>query len=160
MIDILGTLDEKIELNNKIIEKNNHILKTNFSSFYAKIKATSKCYKIGTLDIIVADFVANGSFASLKQNVEILEKPSFAYFIRNADLKVGTFNKYVSEITYKFLAKSALYGNEVLISNVGDVGSVFLCPILDKPMTLGNNMIYLTSKADKPYLNFYLYFFF
>ena len=158
MIDILGSIDAKIELNEEIIRKCNEILTTCFELFFAEIK-NNVSRAIGTLDIIVSDFVANGSFADLKKNVQILEEPSYAYFIRNTDLKAYSFQKYVDKSTYDFLSKSSLYGNEVLISNVGDVGSVFLCPKLDKKMTLGNNMIYINSIGES-YYNFYLYFLF
>ena len=112
--------------------------------------------KIGELDIFVTDYVANGSFASLKENVIILEEKNYAYFIRNVDLKAKEFPRFVNQNSYEFLSKSKLVGGEVIISNVGDVGSVFLCPKLDGPMTLGNNMIMLTS----PKHNNYLYLFF
>ena len=159
MVDILGSIDAKIESNNKIIEKNNTIMRLLFSNFYEKMKLSSETVPIGSLELTISDFVANGSFASLKENVEILDNLSYAYFIRNTDLKAGAFNKFVSEDAYRFLAKSALYGHEVLISNVGDVGSVFLCPKLNKPMTLGNNMIFINSKG-KDYYNYYLFFLF
>ncbi len=41
------------------------------------------------------------------------------------------------------------------MSNVGDIGSVFLCPFLDKPMTLGNNVIMI-----RPHEDILLYFLF
>lgn len=112
--------------------------------------------KIGDLDIFVTDYVANGSFKSLKDNVSILEEKDYAYFIRNVDLKTKSFPRWVNQHSYEFLSKSKLEGGEVIISNVGDVGSVFQCPVLDGPMTLGNNMIML--KTDKH--NDYLYLFF
>ena len=89
----------------------------------------------------------------------MLENPSYAVFIRNTDLKAGNFGKYVDERSYRFLSKSALHGGEVIISNVGDVGSVFLCPYLQQPMTLGNNMIMLTSTDNKAQ-NYYYYLLF
>ena len=112
--------------------------------------------KLGDLDIFVTDYVANGSFASLKENVSILEGKDYAYFIRNVDLKAKDFPRFVNQHSYEFLSKSKLEGGEVIISNVGDVGSVFLCPVLDGPMTLGNNMIMLNSPMHNNYL--YLYF--
>ena len=108
---------------------------------------------IGSLPIYVTDYVANGSFASLKDNVTLLDAPDYAYFIRNTDLKSGKFNVYVNKHSYDFLNKSALFGDEIIISNVGDIGSVFLCPTLDKPMTLGNNVIMI-----KPLMIEYKYF--
>lgn len=114
--------------------------------------------KINDLPIFITDYVANGSFASLKENVTLHQEPNFAYFIRNTDLKSGTFGVFVDEYSYKFLSKSALYGGEIIISNVGDVGSVFLSPKLDKPMTLGNNIIMLKPIDD--IYQYYIYILF
>ena len=114
--------------------------------------------KIGSLPMLVTDYVANGSFASLKQNVKLYQEPNYAYFVRNTDLKSNSFGVYVDQHSYEFLSKSTLFGGEIIISNVGDVGSVFLCPKLDKPMTLGNNIIMLRPKKD--YLRYYLYIWF
>lgn len=108
--------------------------------------------------MIITDFVANGSFASLKDNVTILQEKDYAYFIRNVDLKDKKFETYVNKHAYEFLSKSALFGNEIIISNVGDVGSVFLCPKLDRPMTLGNNIIMLRPKESQ--MLYYLYIWF
>ena len=73
-------------------------------------------------------------------------------------MKSGKFEVYVDRHSYEFLSKSTLYGGEIIISNVGDVGSVHLCPYLDKPMTLGNNIIML--KPNKQYYSYYLYILF
>ena len=125
---------------------------------FGKIPNTFKLLKNGELPVIVTDYVANGSFASLKANVTLYQDPNYAYFIRNTDLKSGTFEVFVDEHSYNFLSKSTLYGGEIIISNVGDVGSVFLCPKLDKPMTLGNNIIMLRPEQDN--LQYYLYIWF
>ena len=108
--------------------------------------------------MLVTDYVANGSFASLKENVTLYQEPNYAYFIRNTDLKAGSFGVYVDKHSYEFLSKSTLYGGEIIISNVGDVGSVFLCPKLDGPMTLGNNIIMLRPEDDT--MRYYLYIWF
>ena len=114
--------------------------------------------KVGELPIVVTDYVANGSFASLKANVKLYQEPNYAYFIRNTDLKSDRFEVFVDEHSYNFLAKSRLFGGEIIISNVGDVGSVFLCPTLDAPMTLGNNIIMVKPESDE--LRYYLYIWF
>ena len=108
--------------------------------------------------MLVTDYVANGSFASLKENVTLYQEPNYAYFVRNTDLKSGSFGVFVDQHSYEFLSKSTLYGGEIIISNVGDVGSVFLCPKLDGPMTLGNNIIMLRPEDDT--LRYYLYIWF
>lgn len=150
--EILNVLDKKIFINDKI---NRNLYEQAVALFEAMYQGYP-VKKIGELDIFVTDYVANGSFASLKENVIILEEKNYAYFIRNVDLKAKEFPRFVNQNSYEFLSKSKLVGGEVIISNVGDVGSVFLCPKLDGPMTLGNNMIMLTS----PKHNNYLYLFF
>ena len=109
--------------------------------------------------INVVDYVANGSFATLKENVTLLTEPDYAIYIRTTDFNSG-FSKelrYVDKSAYDFLAKSVLIGNEVIISNVGDVGTVFRSPSwLGMPMTLGSNAIALKNYDIPHYL--YLYF--
>lgn len=165
---ILSILDDKIRLNNKI---NNNLEQQALSIFYnlfagsddsmetelGYIPRTFSVTKVGQLPMIVTDYVANGSFASLKENVNLYQEPNFAYFIRNTDLKADSFGVYVDKHSYEFLSKSTLFGGEIIISNVGDVGSVHLCPVLDRPMTLGNNIIMLRPNEE---LRYYLYIWF
>lgn len=125
---------------------------------FGLIPDSFKLLKNGELPLVITDYVANGSFASLKANVTLYQKRNYAYFIRNTDLKSGTFGVFVDEHSYKFLSESTLYGGEIIISNVGDIGSVFLCPKLDKPMTLGNNIIMLRPEQEN--LRYYLYIWF
>lgn len=173
LVAVLSSIDEKIKQNNAInnnLEQQAVLLfKEWFTDFectsgnaietkFGKIPNTFKLLKNGELPVIVTDYVANGSFASLKANVTLYQDPNYAYFIRNTDLKSGTFEVFVDEHSYNFLSKSTLYGGEIIISNVGDVGSVFLCPKLDKPMTLGNNIIMLRPEQDN--LQYYLYIWF
>lgn len=165
IVAILSALDEKIETNRKINARLEELAQAIFKSWFidfepfgGKMPEDWKRTNIGSLDLEISDFVANGSFASLKENVTLYDKPEFAYFIRNTDLKVNSFSVYVDEHSYNFLSKSRLFGGEIIISNVGDVGSVFLCPSLDKPMTLGNNIIMVRPQKD--YLTSYLYLFF
>ena len=161
---ILDNINSKINLNKKINKNLDDLLdvlfKEHFINKFDNENNNWKIKKIGELPLIITDYVANGSFASLKENVSILDYENYAYFIRNTDLKAKCFEKFVNKHSYDFLKKSSLYGNEIIISNVGDVGSVFLCPLLDKPMTLGNNMILVKSNDDDIYLNFYLFLLF
>lgn len=170
---ILVVIDDKIELNNRInnnLEQQAVLLfqkwfiefdnssKNMLETRFGLVPESFKLLKNGELPLVVTDYVANGSFASLKANVTLYQEPNYAYFIRNTDLKSGTFEVFVDEHSYNFLSKSTLYGGEIIISNVGDVGSVFLCPKLDKPMTLGNNIIMLRPKQEN--LRYYLYIWF
>lgn len=170
---LLGSIDDKIENNNRInnnLEQQAVLLfkkwfiqfdnssKNMLETRFGLIPESFKLLKNGELPLVVTDYVANGSFASLKANVTLYQEPNYAYFIRNTDLKSGTFEVFVDEHSYNFLSKSTLYGGEIIISNVGDVGSVFLCPKLDKPMTLGNNIIMLRPEQEN--LRYYLYIWF
>lgn len=164
IVKIYNFLNERIKLKEKINKNLDDILdsifKENFIKEFDNDNNDWKIKNIGELPLIITDYVANGSFASLKENVTILDYEEYAYFIRNTDLKSKSFQKFVNKHSYDFLKKSSLFGNEVIISNVGDVGSVFLCPFLDKPMTLGNNMILVKSRDDAINLNFYLFLLF
>ena len=171
---ILKSLDDKIAANtevNKNLEEQAVVLfRSWFSAFslspnsprvnseFGEIPENFAVVKVGSLPMLVTDYVANGSFASLKANVNLYQEPNYAYFIRNTDLKSGSFGVYVDQHSYEFLSKSTLFGGEIIISNVGDVGSVFLCPKLDGRMTLGNNIIMLRPEDD--HLRYYLYIWF
>ena len=173
---ILSVLDDKIELNKRINDNLEQQAQALFKSWFVDFEPflREEFFKsdslfgdipvewhivaIKDLSVYITDYVANGSFASLRENVRLYDKPNYAHFIRNTDLKTESYKMYVDKHSYEFLSKSVLEGGEIIISNVGDVGSVFLCPKLEKPMTLGNNIILLRPKKD--YLTFYLYMLF
>ncbi|OBS86330.1 type I R/M system specificity subunit [Bacillus pumilus] len=99
-----------------------------------------------TFDIIT-DYVANGSFESIRNNVSYSEKEDFAYVVRLQDASnnwQGPF-VYTNEHAYEFLKKTKLYPGDIIMSNVGSVGKFFKIPNLDKPMTLGPNALLLRS---------------
>jgi len=111
----------------------------------------------------VTDYVANGSFASLKENVEYKDRLDYAILVRLADHNRGWSGNYVyvTERAYKFLRKSVVEPGDVIISNVGaNAGTVFRAPNLGMPMTLGPNSVLLKPKEDQPYLTDYIYYFF
>ena len=176
VVSVLKSLDDKIELNRHINDNLEQQAQALFKSWFVDFEPflREEFFKsdslfgdipvewhivaIKDLSVYITDYVANGSFASLRENVRLYDKPNYAHFIRNTDLKAESYKMYVDKHSYEFLSKSVLEGGEIIISNVGDVGSVFLCPKLEKPMTLGNNIILLRPKKD--YLTFYLYMLF
>jgi len=176
IVDILKSLDDKIDVNKRINDNLEQQAQALFKSWFVDFEPflREEFFKsdslfgdipvewhivaIKDLSVYITDYVANGSFASLRENVRLYDKPNYAHFIRNTDLKAESYKMYVDKHSYEFLSKSVLEGGEIIISNVGDVGSVFLCPKLEKPMTLGNNIILLRPKKD--YLTFYLYMLF
>lgn len=157
----MDVICKKIELNNQINNNLYELSRTIFNELYKKSENWQGC-KIQDIGLYVTDYVANGSFKSLADNVKIYNTKNYALFVRNTDLKVNFTQerKYVDEHSYKFLNKSKLIGRELIISNVGDVGSVYLCPSYKIPMTLGNNIIMVNSKGLRVNYNYYLYYFF
>ena len=99
----------------------------------------------------ITDYVANGSFASLRENVSYSKKKDFAIVVRLTDYSnkyKGPF-LYTSELGYKFLKKSSLVKGDILISNVGaNAGLVYRAPNMDVPMTLGPNSILVRSDGN------------
>lgn len=101
------------------------------------------------------DYVANGSFEALKNNVQLFDEPNDVLYVRTTDHNKSFTNdlKYTDLKSYEFLKKSKLYGRETIISNVGDVGTVFRAPTwLGLPMTLGSNAIALNSPGSDAYI--------
>jgi type I restriction enzyme S subunit len=111
----------------------------------------------------VVDYVANGSFASLKANVVYRSTPEFAILVRLVDFKSGWKGErvYVNEHSYRFLRKSSLKPGDVLVANVGaNAGTVFRVPDVGRPMTLGPNAVALKPRdlnnLDRRFLYYYL----
>jgi type I restriction enzyme, S subunit len=104
------------------------------------------------------DFVANGSFASIKANVKYMDRPGYAVLIRGKDSN-NSWNGnyvYVDEHAYRFLAKSKVFVGDIVICNVGNVGTVFKVPDLGLPMTLGPNSVLMRPKICPTYFYWFL----
>ncbi len=110
---------------------------------------------------LVTDYVANGSFARLKENVQYLDEPDFAMLVRYTDFAKGWNgkHKYVSEAAYHFLSKSSLRAGDLIMANVGEPGRAFLLPNLGMPTTLGPNSILIRAISGETSNDFLHYFF-
>jgi type I restriction enzyme S subunit len=110
----------------------------------------------------VTDFVASGSFASIKANVTYRSEKSYAILVRTTDYNNGWNGDYVwvDEHSFSFLSKSNLRPKDVIISNVGSIGIVFQTPDLGVPMSLAPNAIMCRSldpeTLDQDFLYYYL----
>lgn len=180
----LSLFDSKIEANNDTIHNLEQLSQTLFKHWFidfefpneegkpykssggemveselGEIPSGWQSIKLGELECTISDHVANGSFKSLKENVVFTELANerYAIFARNIDLKKRLSGdlKYITKESYAFLKKTHLFGGEIIVSNVGDVGTIHRCPTLNIPMVLGNNQIYISSK--KEFFNEYLY---
>ncbi|MBO5103904.1 MAG: restriction endonuclease subunit S [Ruminococcus sp.] len=103
----------------------------------------------------ITDYVANGSFASLKENVIYKHNPDYAILIRTVDFSTKFDRKqmiYIDEKAYNFLKKSQLFGGEIIINNIGaGVGNSFLCPNLGTKMSLAPNSVMIKTSNNKFY---------
>ena len=87
---------------------------------------------IGDYVETVTDFVASGSFASLRENVKYYNEPNYAILVRTKDFQ-NNFKQdlvYTDQHGYDFLAKSNLFGGELIFSNVGSIGKIFIVPYI------------------------------
>lgn len=151
-------LEKKIRLNNQI---NDNLTQISLLNLANMIKNKSyEIHKISDLDIIISDHVANGSFKALKANVTYYDENNYALFLRNIDFKnrLGGANRYIDKESYNYLKKSHLFGGEVVISNVADVGTIHRVPFINRPMVIGNNQIFI--KSVHSFLTEYLYVYF
>ena len=106
----------------------------------------------------VTDYVANGSFATLRENVKYYNEPNYAILVRLADYS-SDFDKdkfvYVDKHAYHFLSKSSLKPGDIIMSNVGSIGKCFICPDLGQPMTIGPNSVLIKTPNNPFYLHYF-----
>lgn len=105
---------------------------------------------------ILTDYTANGSFASLAENVTYYDS-GYSRLVRLTDLRVELSNEglYVDEHAHNFLKKSELFGGEILIANVGAyAGLVMQMPFKEGKFTLGPNMFLVRLNENS---EFFLY---
>jgi len=107
--------------------------------------------KLESIAAVITDYVANGSFASLKANVRTYKEKNYALFVRTVDF-ANNFNgdlSYIDQESYDFLEKSKLFGGELMLSNIGaSIGKVFKVPFFDTPMSLAPNAIIIRFFND------------
>ncbi|EHU9649645.1 restriction endonuclease subunit S, partial [Enterococcus faecalis] len=99
--------------------------------------------KLGRIFDVHTDFVSNGSFQSLKNNVRFYNDENYAYMIRLQDASNNWRGPwlYTDKHGFDFLKKSTVYENDILMSDRGTIGKFFLVPKLDRPMTLSSNAV-------------------
>ena len=99
----------------------------------------------------VTDFVASGSFASLRENVKYYRTPNYALLVRTLDLS-NNFQKelvYTDRHGYEFLSNSNLSGGELVLPNIGaSIGKVFVVPSRTERMTLAPNSVMVRFLSD------------
>lgn len=107
--------------------------------------------KLETFINEATDFVASGSFASLRENVKYYDEPKYAVLVRTKDFQ-SNFTKdlvYTDKQGYEFLSNSNLFGGELILPNIGaSIGKVLIVPNLQERMTLAPNSIMIRCYKD------------
>ncbi len=107
------------------------------------------------------DYVANGSFQSLAENVETRDTKDYAILVRLRDYNRNWDRNglvYVTRKSFDFLSKSSLIPGDLFIANVGAPGKAFIIPDLGQPMTLGPNGLRIRGKGE--ITNKFLYYYY
>mgnify|MGYP004521378781 CR=1 FL=1 len=113
-----------------------------------------KYVRVQDVATYITDYVANGSFATLKKNTKTYKEKNYAIFVRTMDLTADfkTACSYIDKASYDFLEKSRLYGGELILPNIGgSIGKAFIMPNLGMPMSLAPNSIMI--KFTDPIMN-------
>ena len=136
--------------------ENNEIL--NF--LQTKLPVGWKYVRLGQYVQKVTDYVASGSFASLNENVKYYKEPNYAILVKTQDFQTNfRFGlTYTDKKGYEFLENSNLFGGELILSNIGSIGKVFIVPKLDVPMSLAPNSIMIRFYSDNQIKWFYYLF--
>ena len=103
-----------------------------------------------SLIVFLTDYQANGSFASLKENVRYYDKQNYAILVRLKDLRKNLEHSdsfvYTDEKGFSFLKKSSLTGGEILVANVGaGVGTTVVMPKPKQPDEKGFSFLKKSS---------------
>lgn len=125
------------------------------------INENFKEVNLGKLFEKLSDYTANGSFASLKENVTVSDEPNFAKWIMAKTLKKGNFSdgqRFTDKRGYEFLKKTSLYGGELLMPKTGNLGDAYIFPVLNEKATLADNVFLIEPTRDASKLFLYQYF--
>ena len=112
-------------------------------------------HELGDICETITDFVAAGSFASLRENVKYYQEDNYAQLVRTVDLKKDFTNNdfvYVDEFAYDFLWRVQLKEPNIVLPNIGtNIGEKYYVSPKDLPKeknVLGPNAILLRSKCN------------
>ena len=141
----LDKVQEIIDIREKQIEELDELIKSQFVEMFGDPFYNEKHWTkddMGKYISVLTDFSANGSYAVLDSQVKMYDSPNYAYMVRTTDLENNNFVtdvKYIDENAYNLLAKSKVYGNEIIMCKIGSAGKCYLMPNLNKTVSLGRN---------------------
>jgi len=111
---------------------------------------------------VLTDYHANGAYEKLKANVTLKHDPDYAIMIRTLNFEAGNFDSkliYINKDEYKFLSKSKVYSNDIIMNKIANAGSVYIMPELNRPVSLAMNLflIRFNDLLDKRFMYYLMH---
>lgn len=161
---IVAKLDKAFEAIDKVkanAEKNLNNAKEIYNinkELIFKTVLENKPVEFGDIIELLTDYHANGSYKLLKEHVELLDNENYAWMIRSTDFENEFKNnfKYINEKAYNFLEKTKIFGNEIIMSKIGNAGKIYLMPVVNRPVSLAMNLFLIRVK-EKLAISSYVY---
>lgn len=144
MIEKLDKLSGIIERRKSELKELDNLIKARFVEMFGNPANNEKGFikaPMGDYMTVLTDFSSNGSYKTLDSGVTMYDEPNYAWMVRTTDLESGdmTAIKYIDEEAYELLAKSKIYGGEIIMNKIGSAGKIYLMPQIDMPASLGRN---------------------
>ena len=141
---LLSKLEMVIELRNQELQSLDNLIKARFVEMFGDPANNEKGFikaPMGDYMTVLTDFSSNGSYKTLDSGVTMYDESNYAWMVRTTDLESGdmTAIKYIDEEAYELLAKSKIYGGEIIMNKIGSAGKIYLMPQIDIPASLGRN---------------------
>lgn len=142
--EILEKVYAIIQSRKQELQKLDDLIKARFVELFGDPATNEKGFikaPMGDYMTLLTDFSSNGSYKTLDSGVTMYDEPNFAWMVRTTDLESGdmTAIKYIDENAYELLAKSKIYGGEIIMNKIGSAGKIYLMPQIDMPASLGRN---------------------
>ena len=79
----------------------------------------------------------------MRENVKYYKTENYALLVKTQDFSNNFTDDltYTDEHGYNFLSNSNIFGGEIILSNVGSIGKIFIVPNLNRKATLAPNAI-------------------
>ncbi|RDY22702.1 restriction endonuclease subunit S [Romboutsia maritimum] len=155
IVKVLDKAGELIDKRKEQIKRLDELVKSRFIELFGDPSKNEKGWEvsgIGKYLKVLTDYHSNGSYETLRDNVTLLDTPSYALMVRTTDLEKNNFEddvKYIDEHAYNHLEKSKVFGGEIIINKIGSAGKVYLMPFLNRPVSLAMNQFLLRFDENK-----------
>ena len=160
IVAVLDRVTTQVENRHEQLELFEQLVKSRFIELFGNPLINEKGWtvsKLGEYMTLLTDFSSNGSYELLDSNVVMYDEPNYAIMVRTTDLESGNLSdgvKYIDRNAYELLAKSKIYGGELIMNKIGSAGKIYVMPKIDRPASLGRNafMFRFDERLNMTYL--------